>query len=180
MKLIKKLDTILNHVITVMAAIAGIIIGFMVFSIAISVLTRNVFGHSISWVSEINAYGILYVAFLVAPWVLKKEGHVSMDLILGLLSEQAKAMANMITSLVSALVCLFIGWYGFRVTLDLYITKYFTSTVLHPPQFLLVAPIFIGSFLLVYQFIKRSLGYFDEWKVNTREKGTSEITTENC
>ena len=129
----------------------------------IGIASRYFLTRPIAWVTEICQYIILYIAFLVAAWVLRYEGHVKMDLVLTRLPQKVQSGLNIFTSTLCTLACFVLTWYGLKVTWDLYVEKAFTYTILEVPKYLIVWVIFFGSLLLCIQFIIRTLGYIKDW-----------------
>ena len=173
MKLIKVLTNIFNRTIDLMVILAGILLIFSMLSISMAVASRYLFNRPMGWVTEISEYILVYITFLVATWVLKREGHVKMDLVFNRLSPRTQSMLNMITSGISAIVCFILFWYGVRVTWELFKTRYFTPTILELPKFVIIAIIFIGSMLLFLQFLNRTFGYLSSWRASrSKEQGS--------
>ena len=166
MKIIRKLNNIFNRTIDLLAIFAGILLIFSMLIICIAIASRYLVGRPMGWVIEITEYSLLYITFLVAAWVLKREGHVKMDLVFSRLSPRTQVLFNMITSGIGAVICFILFWYGVRVTWELYQTRYFTPTILELPKFVIVAIIFIGSLLLCLQFLNRTFLYLLNWRVS--------------
>ena len=166
MKLVKKPPHVFDRIINLMAIIAGILLICAMLMISGAVASRYFLGRPIGWVIEITEYIILYVTFLVAAWVLKKEGHVKMDIVLNRLPPGAQSLLNVITSAISTIVCFIIVWYGAKVTWELYQTNYFTPTLLELPKFIIIGIIPLGSLLLFIQFVRRTYNYWRNWRAS--------------
>jgi C4-dicarboxylate transporter DctQ subunit len=133
-------------------------------SVGLEVSLRYFLGRPTSWVVEIAGYILLYIPFLVGAWILKKEGHVRMDLGLSFLSLETQHLVNTITSFIGALICLILTVYGIKVSWYFLSIGYKTPTVLMLPQGFIVSIIFGGSFLLFIQFLSRALSNYKKWK----------------
>ena len=115
---------------------------------------------------------LLYITFLGTAWLLKRDGHVKMDLLLTRLNSRVRNSLNIITSLVGAIICLTIACFGAWVTWDTLQMGYKMSTALEPPQFLILFIIPLGTFLLFIQFLRRTHGYLEMWKASLdKEQG---------
>lgn len=169
MKLLAKAIKIYDHIIDISAILAGILVLFLVVSVSLEVVLRYFFGRPTSWVVEIAGYILLYVPFLVAAWVLKRDGHVRMDLVLEQFSPMVKAVINVMTSFVSAIICFIIAWFGVKATV--YYIGYQTPTVLMMPKSLIIAIICIGMFLLFVQCLRMTYGYLAGWEPREKKKG---------
>ena len=173
MKMMRIFTNIFNRTINLMVILAGILLIFTMLSISMGVASRYLFGRPMGWVVEISEYSLVYITFLVAAWVLKREGHVKMDLVFNRLSPRTQHMMSIITSIISAIVCFILFWYGVKVTWELFRTHYFTPTILGFPKFVIVAIIFIGSLLLFFQFLIRAFGYLSTWRSSQNLKKES-------
>jgi len=164
--LVTKVNSIFNRTLGITAILGGILLGFMLFSVCLEVVLRYVVGRPTVWVTEITGYLLVYIPFLVAAWVLRREGHVRMDLVLNQLSPKTQSLVNVITSIVGAIVCLLIAWYGIKVTWDHYQTGFLTMTLLMLPKWPLLAVIPVGSFLLFIQLLRRTYNYLVLWRAS--------------
>ena len=162
MNLLNKVANIFDRTIDVATLLAGILIIFMMLSVGADVVLRYFLGRPIGWVKEVAEYILLYIPFLVAAWVLRREGHVKMDFVLNRFSPKTQSMVNAITSLISAVICFLLTWYGVKTTWYFFQVGYVTPTVLRVPKFIIIAVIFVGSFLLFIQFLRRTYSYLGE------------------
>jgi C4-dicarboxylate transporter DctQ subunit len=152
---IRTLINIFDHTLRLMYIFAGVLLIFCMLSISIEVASRYLLDRPIGWVIEIVEYSLLYIGFLTAPWVLKHGRHVKMDLVLNQLGPRTQSTLDMIASMIGAIVCFILCWFGGRVTWDLFQTHYTTPTVLELPKYIFVAIISVGSMALFLQFLIR-------------------------
>lgn len=162
----KKLANFFDRIIDLMTVVAGILLICALLMVSGAIASRYFLGRPIGWVVEITEYIILYIAFLVAAWVLKKEEHVKMDMVLNQLNRRAQSLLNVITSAISTIVCFIIIWFGTKVARELYQTGYFTPTLLELPKFLIIGIIPLGSVLLFIQFVRRTYNYWKSWRAS--------------
>jgi len=161
---LKKLAIVFDQILIVGAVMSCALITVVMMSIALDVVMRYFFGNPQIWVLETTEISLLYVTFLASAWVLKKERHVKMDLLLNRLSPSAQALCNGITSIVGSIICFIITSYSILFTWDQFIRNVRRETLLNIPNGPIVVIIPIGCFLLFIQFLRRSSEYFAEWK----------------
>ena len=159
MKLIAKVANILDRLNDLLALMAIGLIAFLMLSVTYAVVARYFLGFSTKGLFEIWEYSLLYIPFLGAAWLLKREGHVSVDVLLNHLKPRVQAIINTITSVLGAMVCLTLVWYGTQVTWRSFQEGSRLYSVLYTPEFLIVMIIPIGSFLLFIQFLRRTYRY---------------------
>lgn len=164
MKILRKLASITDNTNYLLAILAGVILVSLMLVVTYDIAVRYFLGRPLIWTVEITGYALLYVTFLAAAWLLSKDGHVRMDLLINRLNPGAQAMLNTITSVIGAIICLIIAWFGVKVTWGTFQMGYLMSSELRPPQFLILLIIPVGSFLLFIQFLRRSYGYLISWR----------------
>lgn len=160
MKAKKKFDRLLDY----LAAVAGVLLAFAALSVSVQVFSRYFLGRPMGWLVEINEYILLHIAFLVAAWVLRQEGHVKMDIVLRQLKPKMQLRVEIATSVLSILVCIVLTFFGMKVTWDLYKSGHMTISVMEIPKCTVTPVIFVGSFMLMIQFIRRTRGFIQDWK----------------
>jgi C4-dicarboxylate transporter DctQ subunit len=175
MKIIQRLEWAYDWVLRIFVFLAGILLIFLMLSVGLEVCLRYFFGRPTSWVVEIAGYILLYIPFLVGAWVLKNEGHVKMDLFFNSLSGKTQYLLNGLTSIFGAMICFVLTFYGIKVSLYLADMDYKTPTILMLPKSLIIAIIFLGSFLMGLQFILRARASLQLWKAAGRDPGASGV-----
>lgn len=164
MKLPTKISAGFDRAVGILAILGVVLIIFMIFGVSTDVVLRYFFARPIHWMLEVTAYSLLWMTFLGTAWVLKKEGHVKVDLVLNRLEPKAQALVTIITSFMGAIISLVITWYGATVTWEHLQTGYFLSTLLRPPKWTILAIIPIGSFFLFVQFLRRAYAQLGIWR----------------
>ena len=159
-----KFFILFDKAVDCLAAISFAILLLIMISVAVSVVLRYFFNYSILWLQEIIEAAILWICFLVAPWVLRRERHVRMDLLTNQLNLRNQALAEAMTSILCAIICLTLVWYGTKVTVYYFQKALYIPEVLNLPYGILTVIIPIGSLLLFVQFIRRTNEYLRKWR----------------
>lgn len=162
MRQTNKIGGFYRTIVNILAVCGALIILFMMLSISVGVVMRFFFHRSLVWLTEISGYGMVFMTFLVAAWVLREEGHVRIDLLVEHLKPKKRAFLEFITSIAGAVVCLVITGYSIVVTLDHLKRGVFTATDLEIPWAILLAVIPVGVLTLSIQFLIRARRYFKE------------------
>lgn len=170
-----KIIHIFDRTLSFLAGVAGCIIIFLMLSVSYEVVTRYFFNRPTVWVIEIGEYLLLYMLFLGTAWVLKREGHVKMDLLLNRLKPRAKSLVNFGTSFICLVCFLILTWYGVQAVLFSARIGYYKGSVIEIPEVFIIVIIPIGSFLLSIQFIRRTYGFLKSSmvSVDSREETQS-------
>ena len=150
--------------------LAGILLWGQMVIVNIEIVSRY-FGRPTTWVAEISSILILWIPFMIGGWVLRREAHVKMDLLIERLGPRSQALINFITSLIGVIVMLIVTVAGFLTTLYWIGNK--TPTMLMLPRSPIIGIIFVGSLLFTIQFLIRALENLKQWKTG-RVRETSQ------
>lgn len=163
MKLVSRLTSAFDRILDIFTFFAGFILLFVVGSVGLGIAMRNM-GRPLAWVLEVSEYSLIYIAFLVAAWVLRVEGHVTIDVVTNRLKPRTRSLLTAITSAICAVICFILTWYGAKVTWKFVLSGEFVVSVLEPPKYIFLVIIAVGSFLLFIQFIRRTIIYLRDWR----------------
>jgi TRAP-type C4-dicarboxylate transport system permease small subunit len=163
-KIAAMMDLVIDRILTAFMVIAGVLCILMMLGISTEVVTRYFFKMPILGMLEASEIAMLYITFLSAAWVLKKEGHVNMDLINSYLSPRALGILNAFLSLIGAAIALVLLWYGTKVTIGAFLegTNMPGNIDINKGYQLMIIP--LGSFLLFIQFLRRAYGCWKKSK----------------
>ncbi len=157
--LLKNIAVVFDRIVDLLVYVT---IGLLIFawlSVCLEIVMRYFLNRPLVWVIEISEYILLFITFLGATWLLKKEGHVAIDVVLTKLDPRTAAIVNIVTSLLGAASCLALAWYAGQTTWVHFQKGIYDQRTLELPMAPLMAVIPIGSFLLFVQFLRRTYGY---------------------
>ena len=155
MKLLNKAGFIFDKVLNISAYLAGLMIIFMVLAIPYSVIMRYFLRMPPEWVIQTCEYMLLWLTFLASAWLLRHEGHVSVDFLTARAKPETRRILRMITSAIGAIICLILTWFAWENTWE----NFVSGTLDVRAVFILKAPfisiIAVGCSLLSIQFIRK-------------------------
>lgn len=167
MKLPQKLGSVYDNIITLLFIITGLLILFMAAIVTVNITLRTFTNTSIPGTIEISEWILLLIPFLGAPWLLKQDGHVRMDIVLQMLKNKKRCILNMVNFTVISLICLLFFFYIALNTWTYYITEAYRPSVLSLPTYIFSGIMAAGFLFIAIQAIRNVFGYMDELK---REK----------
>jgi len=170
MKLLTRSRSAFDFALSFFSYLSILIIAFVLVTVCLSVFMRYFLRNPIGWVVQTSQYSLVLLTFLSAAWLLKRERHVTMDLLTNSLSPAKKAVLGIITSAVGAIVCLVITFSSMRVTLDHFERHIYDLQVLEVPLGPMFAVITFGCLMLFIQFLRRIYGSMEQWKASRRER----------
>lgn len=169
MRLLAKTGTIFDYIINFFAVLAGVCAFSIMLVMCYEVIMRYFLNQPPAWAVEISEYLIYFIAFGGATWLLREEGHVRVDLVLGLLSPKHQILLNIVTSIMGAIICLILTWYGIESTVDHVQRDIFLMKSIMMPKAPLLAVIPLFSFLLSIQFLRQACGHLSRWRMQGNE-----------
>lgn len=164
MKFFSAADRVFDAVVKYFSYLAAVLLVLMALAISSDVLLRYTINTPLKFVFEATEYSLLFITFLAATWVLQKDEHVRLDLVLNVLRRKSRARIEAVTSLVMAVVSLVFTWSSAHYTIylfqnDITIQKYYTI-----PQVTVFFIIPVGFFLLFVQSLKRTYQFIRQMR----------------
>ena len=142
-----------DRVLQGLAACAAVLLGASALAITLDVVGRNVGLGALPWILEVSEYVLPLATFLVAPWLLRRNEHVRLDVL-----PRAWPWLNHVTNVVGLAVCAVLVLYGVRTILNSAQqgAMVFKSVVF--PEWWLYAPVPLCFGLLTVEFVRRLSG----------------------
>lgn len=153
-----------DWVIDSMAFVAGVLLSATVLIESLEIIMRYFIHKPLVWSVEVCEYILFSVAFLGAPWLLKKGGHVNVDIVLESLSKRKQGYLGLLCCGIGIFVSAVICWFGLMETWKSYKTgMVITKTLsIHKHYFLFLIP--FGYFLLLVEFGRQFLHHLGKLK----------------
>jgi TRAP-type C4-dicarboxylate transport system permease small subunit len=142
-----------DRVLQGLAACAAVLLGASALAITLDVVGRNVGLGALPWILEVSEYVLPLATFLVAPWLLRRNEHVRLDVLL-----RAWPWLDHVTNVVGLAVCAVLVLYGVRTILNSAQqgAMVFKSVVF--PEWWLYLPVPLCFGLLTVEFVRRLAG----------------------
>ena len=136
-----------------LAAFAAVLLGASALAITVDVVGRNVGVGTLPWILEVSEYVLPLATFLVAPWLLRRNEHVRLDVLL-----RTWPRLGHVTNVVGLAVSAVLVLYGVRTILNSADqgAMVFKSVVF--PEWWLYAPVPLCFSLLAVEFVRRLAG----------------------
>lgn len=155
---------IFDRIIDIGRDAAIVMIIFSMLAISARVIIRYTVGVPINWVVDVSTILQLYLTFAAAAWLLKEEGHISLDIVLGFLRPSRRFFLEIINSALCAAMCIIITFYGIRETWISWNLHLHLDMPMEPPKWTLYIAIPVGGFLLFIQFLRRTRGFLEKYR----------------
>jgi C4-dicarboxylate transporter, DctQ subunit len=146
--------TLFDKLLNIMAALAGIILVFIVGAVCYTIGMRYFFRQTTIWIMQTTEYALLWIVFLATTWLLREGGHITTDIIYSHLSNKAKAYLDAIMFIVGGLACAVMLYFGITYTYECITSNVTDVRAVTVPKSVVFVIIPIGSLLLTIQFFR--------------------------
>lgn len=156
MKLSGKITGIFDRTVDVFSIMGGVLLVAIMLAVSVKIIFRYFLHEALVGVDEIAEISMLYLTFLGAAWLLRRGGHITIDLLFARLKPKTQARLNITTSVFGLFISLILVWYGTTATVSFWQRGILTPTILEVPRALIIGIIPVGSLLLALQFLRRA------------------------
>ena len=137
----------------ILAGVAMVVLSLTILSVCLEIIMRYFLNRPLYWVVELTEYGLLYVTFLGAAWLLRQGGHVQVDIMVNFLNARGRKRCAVFSSAMGLAVSLLLTVFGAIATYDHLIRGIYKPTVLEFPTGIVLAAIPLGSLFLSARFL---------------------------
>ncbi|MBI4286762.1 MAG: TRAP transporter small permease [Chloroflexi bacterium] len=152
-------DRVFNRVLVAGAILTGAITAYVMLSVDLEVVLRYGFTRPTSWVLDFTEYALVYITFLTSAWLLSKDGHVKIDVILERLPAKAQRALNITTSIIATIACLLFFVFSAWMTLEAAQRSEFLVHGTIVPKWSIWIAMPLGSLLLTIQYVRRTMDF---------------------
>jgi len=150
-----RFDAVFDGLLDACAWIACGLLMFQVVSVSLEVVMRYFFDVSFGWITSLNEWSLVYVAFLGAAWLQREGGHTSDDSILQMLPSWVTTASAWFGWMVGIVSCGFLVWYGTKTTWENFVNNTYDFFKLRSvPVWPVYAVIPFGSLLWLIQLLR--------------------------
>jgi TRAP-type transport system small permease protein len=101
-----------------LAAAAALLLGAMAVLVTLDVALRNVGLGTIAWVNEVSEYSLPVATLLIAPWLLHRNEHVRLDVVLVLVPAEISRVLERCCDVIGVAICAVLVWYSVGLIFD--------------------------------------------------------------
>jgi C4-dicarboxylate transporter, DctQ subunit len=147
---------VFDRVLDLGAALAAALLLAVMLATTIKVIFRYVLHEGLIGIDQISGTLLLYITFLGAAWVLRREEHVTIDLLVTGRSPKVRRHLHVISSVMGALVCLVLTVAGTLEVIGSWQKGILVPAELEIPRAINLLAIPLGSLCLCLQFVRRA------------------------
>ena len=146
-----------HGVVNSMAFVAGILLVGTVFIVCFEIFMRYFARKPQVWSVEACEYMLFGIAFFGAPWLLSKNGHVSIDVVAAQLSDRSRRYLELFSKAVGIIISAIICWFSGVTAWNCFVSGVVVTKTLTIPKFYFLSLISLGYFVLLLEFLRQFL-----------------------
>ena len=127
--------------------------------ITYDVLARNLFSIGSPWSFDLSEYSLVWITFLAAPWVLLRDGHVRIEIVVEALPLKLQKMVGILVSVIGVFVCGILTWQTSIAAVEYVQGGIMMPRIWHIPRIWPYIVVPIGSAMLTIAFLVRLFFY---------------------
>ena len=140
--------------------LSGCTLIIIMFMVTVKVFFRYVLHEGLIGIDLLSGTLLVYMTFLGAAWILQREEHVILDLLLSRVKPALCRWMNFTSSLLGAAVCLVITVFGILESVSSFQRGILIPAEIEIPRVVNLGVIPIGCFFLCCQFVRRAIYYY--------------------
>jgi len=155
--LLSTIDRWLSRVENLFAATAIFVLLFIIAAVCLEIVLRTFFNQSLVWVIEFSEYALLYITFLGTSWLLRRDEHVSVDLLTLAVNAAWRRRLGLLSAALGLTVALVLTVFGTAATIEHMYKGTFKPTIMEFPTWIVLLAIPLGSAVLSLRFMHRGV-----------------------
>lgn len=148
------MSRVFERLLDVFAALSAAALAFMAVAICYEVALRQVFQVVPVWVNDVTAFILLGVTFAGGAYVLARDGHTRVDILLPLIKGRPRAVLDLVSTLLGFAAAAVLAAAAFYSVLDNYERGTRVVRALQFEKWIVLTPILIGSVLIAITFLQ--------------------------
>jgi C4-dicarboxylate transporter, DctQ subunit len=145
---------IFDRILDLLAALAGLILVFIVTAVCYTIGMRYLFTRTTIWITQTTEYALLWIVFLSTTWLLREGGHITTDIIYTHLQEKTKRKLDGVMLVIGGLTSALLVYLGAIHTWDCIAHGVNDVRAVTVPKAAIFSIIPLGSLLLTIQFFR--------------------------
>lgn len=147
-----------DRLVDLLAIVAALMLVWLMVATILSVTIRNLGLQPSAWFFTSSEYALLYITMLGAPWLVRKRGHVHIELLTAALPPRPRAIVSRTVAALSALTCAILAWKGVELVATNIARSDYDVRAFFVPRWYLTLAFPIGFGLMAVEFCRFVFG----------------------
>ena len=144
--------------VSLMAVAGGLALVWLMVAVIWSVTMRNLGMQPHAWLFTSTEYGVFYMTMLGAPWLVRRRGHVHIELLTAALPDTARQILSRLVALLCVAVCGYLAWRGYLLVRTNIVRMDFDVRAFFYPRWLLTIAFPVSFGLMAVEFARFAVG----------------------
>lgn len=149
---------LVDRLVAVMALLGGVYLVVIMVGIVFQATARSLGYSGSSHIFTFTEFGLLYIAMLGSPWLVRLRGHVYIEIVTAAAPERWRIRLSRTVALLCVVVCLVLTWYAGEATWKAYVRGDADMRSIDMPRWLLLISIPLCFGLMAVQFARFVFG----------------------
>ena len=145
---------IFDRILDWLAALAGLILVFIVAAVCYTIGLRYLFTRTTIWITQTTEYALLWIVFLSTAWLLREGGHITTDIVYTHLRKKTKRRLDGVMLVIGGITSALLVYLGAIHTWDCIANGVTDVRAVTVPKASVFSIIPLGSLLLTIQFFR--------------------------
>lgn len=159
---------IIDRCVDFLAGVAAVILLVLLVAVCFATISRYTVNKPFAELIDLSSYALVFVAFLGAPWLMRKRGHVQIDLFISRVSPKAQKYWSAGANFAMVVIAIVLAYVAMSITINYLVNGRVMQDVMETPQWILLLPIPVGSFFLALQSLLNGIEDFKGARSLTR------------
>jgi TRAP-type C4-dicarboxylate transport system permease small subunit len=153
-----KLSVAYDGLLSALAILSAILLGIVTLAVIADVTVRNMGLQPPAHTSAFVEYSLLYITLLASPWLLRKKGHVYIEIVIGAVGPRTRRIMATISYVLCIVTCLLLLVYSADLTVLNWTRGSTDIRSFDMPRWALFAPMPLCFLLMAVEFTRFLLG----------------------
>ncbi len=152
------LGRIQDRITAIGFGLAGVALATIVVAFCYEVVARYFFAAPTEWASSLVSYSLVAMIFLAFPELTRRVAHISINIVLDVLSPSRATLAMRLIRMIAAAACLLAAWFSLNETLNQFNSDIWTSPPFALPKWLVSMFVPYGMLSSGIYFLRQIFG----------------------
>ena len=164
----KLMASIHTRIVNALAAISGAMLALFTIGICYDVTLRALGFQPQFYIASMVEYGLLYVTVLSAPWLLRENGHVFVDMVTRAMAPGLKRATEYAVYVLAFVACIILAWAAAYLSWENYLRGEMEIRDFNMPRWLIYSPMALSFALLAVEFLRCMSGVSSLYEGDSR------------
>ncbi len=139
-----------------LALLGALSLGAMALWITYDVAARYLMAAPTIWAGDLAEYTLLVATFLGGPWLVRRNGHIAVELVVEQLPPRGRGVLRRIVFVIAAVACAAFAWLALVKTLQFHATERLAPKSWEIPLWLPYAAMPVGATLMAIECFRQA------------------------